>query len=371
MGKKLHTKKTSGFRRALNHIFIDGLSGMALGLFATLIIGTILQRIGILISDAGELAWIDRIGDLLFAVGKVAASLTGAGIGCGVAYKYKASPLVLLSAATAGMVGGFAGALLTGTVIDGAVLSYAGPGEPLGAFIAALVAIELGALVSGKTKLDILVTPFVAIVSGSAVGLLIGPPISSFVTWLGSLVNWGVEQAPFIAGIIVAALMGIFLTLPISSAAIGIALGLSDLAAGAAVAGCCAHMVGFAVASFRDNGFGGLLAQGVGTSMLQMPNIVKKPIIALPAIIASIIAGPISTCVFHMTNNPTGSGMGSAGLVGQIMGFETMAPEFGTLPTLGMILLVHFILPAVISFLVSELMRKKQWILTGDMKLDV
>lgn len=371
MGKKLHTKKTSGFKRALNHIFIDGLSGMALGLFSTLIIGTILQRIGILISDAGELAWIDRIGDLLFAVGKVAASLTGAGIGCGVAYKYKASPLVLLSAATAGMVGGFAGALLTGTVINGAVLSYAGPGEPLGAFIAALVAIELGALVSGKTKLDILVTPFVAIVSGSAVGLLIGPPISSFVTWLGSLVNWGVEQAPFIAGIIVAALMGIFLTLPISSAAIGIALGLSDLAAGAAVAGCCAHMVGFAVASFRDNGFGGLLAQGVGTSMLQMPNIVKKPIIALPAIIASIIAGPISTCVFHMTNNPTGSGMGSAGLVGQIMGFETMAPEFGTWPTLGMILLVHFILPAAISFLVSELMRKKQWILTGDMKLDV
>ena len=355
----------------MNHIFIDGLSGMALGLFATLIIGTILQRIGILISDASAIAWLGRVGDLLFAMGKVAASLTGAGIGCGVAYKYKSSPLVLLSAATAGMVGGFASALLSGTVINGAVLSYSGPGEPLGAFIAAYVAIEIGTLVSGKTKLDILVTPFVGIVSGSAIGLLIGPPISSFVTWLGSLVNWGVEQAPFFAGIIVAALMGIFLTLPISSAAIGIALGLSGIAAGAAVAGCCAHMVGFAFASFRDNGFGGLLAQGVGTSMLQMPNIVKKPIIALPAIIASIITGPISTCVFHMTNNATGSGMGSAGLVGQIMGFQTMAPEFGTWPTLGMILLVHFILPAVISFLVSELMRKKQWILTGDMKLDV
>lgn len=371
MSKRLRTQKTSNFKRILNHIFIDGLSGMALGLFATLIIGTILQRIGILISDAATLPWLDRAGDLLFAIGKVAASLTGAGIGCGVAYKYKSSPLVLLSAATAGMVGGFASALLSGTVISGSVLSYAGPGEPLGAFIAAFVAIELGSLVSGKTKLDILITPFVGIVSGSAIGLLIGPPISSFVTWLGSLVNWGVEQAPFTAGIIVAALMGIFLTLPISSAAIGIALGLNGIAAGAAVAGCCAHMVGFAFASFRDNGFGGLLAQGVGTSMLQMPNIVKKPIIALPAIIASIITGPISTCVFGMTNNATGSGMGSAGLVGQIMGFETMAPEFGTLPTLGMILLVHFILPAVISFLVSEFMRKKQWILTGDMKLDV
>ncbi len=371
MGKKLYNKKSSKFKRIMNHIFIDGLSGMALGLFATLIIGTILQRIGILISDASNVVWLDRTGDLLFSIGKVAASLTGAGIGCGVAYKYKSSPLVLLSAATAGMVGGFASALLSGTVISGAVLSYSGPGEPLGAFIAAFVAIEIGTLVSGKTKLDILITPFVGIVSGSAIGLLIGPPISSFVTWLGSLVNWGVEQAPFTAGIIVAVLMGIFLTLPISSAAIGIALGLSDLAAGAAVAGCCAHMVGFAFASFRDNGFGGLLAQGVGTSMLQMPNIVKKPIIALPAIIASIVAGPVSTCVFHMTNNATGSGMGSAGLVGQIMGFQTMAPEFGTWPTLGMILLVHFILPAVISFLVSELMRKKQWILTGDMKLDV
>lgn len=371
MGKKLYNKKTSKFKRIMNHIFIDGLSGMALGLFATLIIGTILQRIGILISDAGDITWLDRMGDLLFSIGKVAASLTGAGIGCGVAYKYKSSPLVLLSAATAGMVGGFASALLSGTVIDGSVLSYAGPGEPLGAFIAAYIAIEVGTLVSGKTKLDILITPFVGIVSGSAIGLLIGPPISSFVTWLGSLVNWGVEQAPFTAGIIVAALMGIFLTLPISSAAIGIALGLNGIAAGAAAAGCCAHMVGFAFASFRDNGFGGLLAQGVGTSMLQMPNIVKKPIIALPAIIASIVAGPVSTCVFHMTNNATGSGMGSAGLVGQIMGFQTMAPEFGTWSTLGMILLVHFILPAVISFLVSELMRKKQWILTGDMKLDV
>ena len=371
MSNKLHTPKKSKFKTILNHIFIDGLSGMALGLFATLIIGTILQRIGILISDASDLAWLDRMGDLLFSIGKVAASLTGAGIGCGVAYKYKSSPLVLLSSATAGMVGGFASALLSGTVINGAVLSYAGPGEPLGAFIAAYVAIEMGSLVSGKTKLDILVTPFVGIVSGSAIGLLIGPPISSFVTWLGSLVNWGVEQAPFTAGIIVAVLMGIFLTLPISSAAIGIALGLEGIAAGAAVAGCCAHMVGFAFASFRDNGFGGLLAQGVGTSMLQMPNIVKKPVIALPAIIASIVTGPVSTCVFHMTNNATGSGMGSAGLVGQIMGFQTMAPEYGTWPTLGMILLVHFILPAVISFLVSEFMRKKQWILTGDMKLDV
>lgn len=358
-------------KEILKHIFIDGLSGMALGLFATLIIGTIIQRIGILITDATDIGWLDRIGDLLFAMGKVAASLTGAGIGVGVAHKYKASPLVMISAGTAGMVGAFAGALLSGTVINGAVLSYAGPGEPLGAFIAAFVAIEVGSLVSGKTKVDILVTPFTSIVAGSTVGLLIGSPISTFITWLGSLVNEGATQAPFLAGIIVSLLMGIFLTLPISSAAIGISLGLSGYAAGAAAAGCCCHMIGFAVASYRDNKFGGLVAQGLGTSMLQMPNIVKKPIIALPAIVASVILGPVSTCLFKMTNNATGSGMGTSGLVGQIMGYQTMAPEIGSLPALGLILLMHFLLPAAIALLVSEIMRKYKLILPGDMKLDI
>lgn len=352
-------------KKLLNEIFIDGLSGMASGLFATLIIGTIIQQIGLLIPGA--------VGDYIYMMGKVAAAVTGAGIGCGVAIKLKASPLVVLSAATTGMMGAFAGKIIAGSVLgEGGVMSFAGPGEPLGAFIAAIVGIYVGRLVSGRTKVDILITPFTCIVSGSAVGLILGPPISSFMTWLGSIINWGTVQAPFLMGIVVSVLMGIILTLPISSAALGIILGLDGIAAGAATVGCCANMVGFAVASFRENKVNGLLAQGLGTSMLQIGNIVKKPIIWLPAIIASAILGPVSTIVFGMVNNPTGSGMGTAGLVGQINAYQTML-ETGMAPGMALfqIVLMHFVLPAVIALLVSEFMRKKSWIKDGDMKLDV
>ncbi|MDD3338276.1 MAG: PTS sugar transporter subunit IIC [Lachnospiraceae bacterium] len=351
-------------KKVLNHIFIDGLSGMALGLFATLIIGTIIQQIGNLIPGT--------VGTWLFQFGKLAAAMTGAGIGVGVAHKFNSSPLVVLSAATAGMVGAFASKLLAGTVISAeGVVGFAGPGEPLGAFIAAMVAIELGRLVAGKTKLDILITPFVAIVSGSAVGIIVGPPISAFMTWLGSMINWGVEQQPFLMGIVVSVLMGIILTLPISSAALGIILNLSGLAAGAATVGCCCNMIGFAVASFKENGVGGLLAQGLGTSMLQVPNIVRKPIIWLPAIISSAILGPVGTLVFKMTNNATGSGMGTAGLVGQLMTWETMAGDANAALLLIKILLIQFILPAALALGISIFMRKKNWIKTGDMKLDL
>ena len=348
----------------LNEIFIDGLGGMASGLFATLIIGTIIQQVGNLIPGS--------IGEYAFMMGKMAAAVTGAGIGCGAALKLKASPLVVLSAASAGMIGAFASKITAGAVlVDGAVV-LSGPGEPLGAFIAAMISIYVGRLVSGKTKVDILVTPFVCIVSGATVGLILGPPISAFMTWLGSIVNWGTVQAPFIMGMIVSVLMGIILTLPISSAALGVILGLNGIAAGAATVGCCANMVGFAVASYRENKVNGLLAQGLGTSMLQIGNIVKKPIIWLPAIITSAILGPVSTMVVHMTNNPTGSGMGTAGLVGQINTYQTMVAE-GNAPgtVLVLILVMHFILPAALSLGISEFMRKKGWIKEGDMKLSV
>jgi hypothetical protein len=355
-------------------IFIDGLSGMASGLFATLIIGTIIVQIGGLIPGA--------VGTYLFLIGKMASAMTGAGIGIGTAKRLGASPLVQVSAATVGMCGAFASKMLAGTVLvsgaldSGLELSNAivlsGPGEPLGAFVAVLVCIYMGRLVSGRTKVDILVTPFVCIVSGAAIGLLVGPGISSFMTWLGSIINWGTEQAPFVMGIIVSVLMGMILTLPISSAALGVILGLSGIAAGAATAGCCANMVGFAVASYRENKVNGLLAQGLGTSMLQIGNIVKKPVIWLPAIIASAITGPISTCVLRMTNNATGSGMGTAGLVGQINAYQDMVAA-GTSPAAALvqILVMHFILPAVIAWAVSEFMRKKGIIELGDMKLDV
>lgn len=350
-------------KQIFNHIFIEGLSGMAFGLFATLIIGTIIQQIGSLIGGT--------FGDLLFLVGKMAAAVTGAGIGVGVAMKFKESPLVTLSAATAGMVGGFASKLLAGSLMaDGAVV-LAGPGEPLGAFIAAMVGITLGHLVSGKTKIDILVTPFVTIVTGSAAGLLVGPPISSFMVWLGGLVNWGTEQQPLLMGIIVSVIMGMVLTLPISSAALGIILDLSGLAAGAATIGCCCNMVGFAVASYRENKFGGLLAQGLGTSMLQVPNIMKKPVIWIPAILSSAILGPIGTLVFGMTSNATGSGMGTAGLVGQIMTWQVMTAAESPGLVLFKILVIQILLPAAVTLLISELMRKKDWIKYGDMKLDL
>jgi len=351
-------------RKFLNRLFIDGLSGMASGLFATLIIGTIIQQIGTAIGG--------NIGNVIFIIGKIAASLMGAGIGCGIAAKFGEKPLVTLSAAVAGMIGAFASKILAGSVVSGAVVSYAGPGEPMGAFVAAYVGIEIGRLVVGKTKLDIILTPIVTIGTGAAVGLLAGPYISRFMTWLGSLINWGTEQQPIIMGVVVSVLMGIFLTLPISSAAIGVALGLNGIAAGAAVAGCCANMVGFAVASYRENKFGGLVAQGIGTSMLQMPNIVKKPIIWLPAIIASAVTGPVSSALLGMVNNSTGAGMGTAGLVGQIMGYQSMTAA-GVEPWLALVEIaaVHFILPAVIALGVSEAMRKLKWIKSGDMKLEV
>lgn len=355
--------KMERIKKLLNHIFIDGLSGMALGLFSTLIVGTIVQQIGTLIGGT--------VGDLLFLIGKMAAALTGAGIGVGVAHKFKESPLVVLSAATAGMVGGFASKMLAGSVfVDGAVV-LAGPGEPLGAFIAALVGIEAGHLVSGKTKVDILVTPIITIAAGSAVGLFVGPPISEFMTGLGAIINWGTEQQPFLMGIIVSVLMGIILTLPISSAALGIILNLSGLAAGAATIGCCCNMVGFAVASYRENRMAGLLAQGVGTSMLQMPNIVRKPVIWIPAIVSSAILGPVSTMLVKMTSNATGSGMGTAGFVGQIMTYQTMAPEIGGAMTMIIIVVFQILLPAAVTLAVSEFMRKKGWIKEGDMKLEL
>lgn len=350
-------------KKWLNKVFIEGLSGMATGLFATLIIGTIIQQIGLLIGGS--------IGDTVYLIGKMAAAVTGAGIGCGVAHRFKEPPLVLLSAATAGMVGAFASKILAGTVLTDGVIHLAGPGEPLGAFIAAYVAIEAGHLVSGKTKVDILVTPFVGIMTGSVVGLILGPPISAFMVWLGSLINWGTIQQPFLMGIIVSVLMGIILTLPISSAALGIILDLNGIAAGAAVVGCCCNMVGFAVASYRDNKVGGLLAQGVGTSMLQIGNIMRKPIIWLPAIISSAILGPVSTIVLGMTSNATGSGMGSAGLVGQIMTFQTMTATLPPTIVLIEIIMMHFVLPGILAFGISEFMRKKGWIKDGDMKLDI
>lgn len=351
-------------KKLLTRIFVDGLTGMALGLFSTLIIGTIIKQAGDLIGG--------DIGGWLSAIGLVAQKLTGAGIGVGVAYKFKESAYVVLSAATAGMIGAYAGNMAVGTLFADGAMVLSGPGEPLGAFIAAYVGIELGRLVAGKTKLDLLITPAVTILCGGAVGILAGPPISEFMGWLGSLVNWGTMQQPVLMGIVVSVVMGMVLTLPISSAALGIILGLSGPAAGVATIGCCCQMVGFAVASYRENGIGGLLAQGLGTSMLQVPNIVRRPLIWIPPILSSAILGPIAISgFFNMTNNATGSGMGSAGLVGQIMTYQTMIATEPAVSVVIKIIVFQFVLPAVITLGISEGMRKMGYIRNGDMKLDM
>ena len=350
-------------KKYLNRVFIDGLSGMALGLFATLIIGTIIQQIGTLAGGS--------IGALIYAVGKVAAGLTCAGIGVGVAYKFQESPMVVLSAATSGMIGGYASKVLAGTLLVDGNLVLQGPGEPLGAFVAAYVGIEIGHLIAGKTRLDIILVPLLSIGTGSAVGILVGPPISSFMAWLGGLINWGTEQQPFLMGIVVSVLMGMILTLPISSAAIGVILNLSGLAAGAATVGCCCNMIGFAVASYRENKLGGFVAQGIGTSMLQMPNIIRHPQIWIPPILSSAILGPVSTMLLHMTNNATGSGMGTAGLVGPLMTWQVMTASEDPMIVLVKMITIQFVLPAVVTLGISELMRKKKWIHPGDMKLEL
>lgn len=342
----------------LNDIFIDGLSGMALGLFSTLIIGTIIAQIGTLIGGT--------VGGYLIAMANVAKTITGAGIGVGVASKYKEGPLVTVSAAVTGMIGAFPGV----AAMEGFTLGA--PGEPLGAFIAALVAIKVGHLVAGKTKVDIIVTPLVSIISGAVVGFVVGPYIAIFMKWLGNLVNVNVEAHPILGGIAISVAMGMILTLPISSAAIGISMSISGLAAGAATVGCCCNMVGFAVASYRENKMGGLVAQGVGTSMLQVPNIVKKPIIWVPAIVSSAILGPIASAVFKMVSTPVGSGMGSAGFVGQIAAYGAMTAEgMSSVTALLLILLMHFILPAALTLAISEFMRKIGLISKGDMALNV
>lgn len=343
-------------KKFLNRLFIDGLSGMALGLFGTLIIGTIICQVGKLIGN-------NIVADYLLAIGNAAKTVTGAGIGIGVAAKLKSSPLTAVSAAVAGLAGAFPTIGLSG-------LTVGAPGEPLGAFVAAYVAVEIGALVSGKTKLDILLTPLACVCSGAVVGLLIGPYVSAAMKWIGSLVSISVDNYPIVGGIVVSVVMGMLLTLPISSAAIGMSMGLSGIAAGAATVGCCCNMVGFAVISYRDNKVGGLLAQGVGTSMLQIPNIVKKPIIWLPAILSSALLGPVASALLKMKSNSIGSGMGSAGLVGQFAAFDTMtAGGMDAWLAVLEIILMHFILPAVFCLAIAEVMRKLGWLKNGDMRI--
>lgn len=317
---------------------IDALGAMAFGLFASLLIGTIFATLG----DKTQIQAFIVIADY-------AKSATGAALGVAIAYALKAPQLVLFSAATVGIAGNALGG-------------------PVGALVATIVATELGKIVSKETRVDILVTTGVTIISGVLIAQFVGPGVAAFMDAFGMMVKTATEMQPFFMGILVSALIGIALTLPISSAAICIALTLDGLAGGAATAGCCAQMVGFAVLSFRENGVGGLLAQGLGTSMLQMGNIVKNPKIWIPPTLASMVTGPIATVVFQMTNIHTASGMGTCGLVGPIGVYTSMG---GGANMWLAILLVCFVLPAVLTWIFGEVCRKLGWIKDGDLKLDL
>lgn len=319
------------------------LNAMALGLFSSLLVGLILEQTGKLLDIA-----------YLINFGQYAKLLMGPAIGVAVAYAVKAPPLSIFAAAVAGAIG-------AGTF---AALPAAKVGEPVGALLAALIGAEVAKLISGKTKVDIILVPVVTIIIGGLVGVYFAPGVASFMKATGNLVNEATKLHPLPMGILVSVLMGMILTAPISSAAIAISLGLNGLAGGAATVGCSAQMIGFAVMSFKENGIGGFIAQGIGTSMLQVPNIIKNPLIWIPPTLTSAILGPLSTLVFKMTNIPEGSGMGTSGFVGQIGTLTDMGPTAWT----GIVLL-HFILPGVITYLISEFMRKKGWIRPDDLKL--
>ena len=356
-------KQYDWVNKGVDRYLIKGLGGMASGLFCTLIIGLIIKQIGTFIPG--------NLGSILISISQIATVLTGIGIAIGTAHSLGAPKLVLYASAVNGLIGAYAVHLVDGRLINEGAILLSGPGDPLSAFIATVIGLEIGCLVAGKTKLDILVTPAVTICAGATVGLLLGPPVASFTTMLGETIQYATELQPLIMGIVISVLMGVFLTLPISSAAIGLILGLSGIAAGAATAGCAAQMVGFAVMSYRENGMNGLFAQGLGTSMLQMPNIIRNPRVWLPPIIASAITGPLATMVFKMENIPAGAGMGTSGLVGPIMTWQTMSGTASPALVGVGILLLHFVLPAVITLGVAEWMRKKEWIKAGDLKLDL
>ena len=319
---------------------IDALGAMAFGLFASLLIGTIFGTLG------------EKTGVVIFTtIAGYAKSATGAALGVSIAYALKAPTLVLFSAATVGIAGNELGG-------------------PVGALVATIIAAELGKIVSKETPVDILVTPGVTIISGILAAQFVGPGVSAFMTAFGNLVKTATVMQPLFMGILVSALIGIALTLPISSAAICIMLSLDGLAGGAATAGCCAQMVGFAVLSFCENQWGGLLAQGLGTSMLQMGNIVRNPKIWIPPTLASMVTGPLSTMVFHLENIPAGSGMGTCGLVGPIGIYTAMQGSGNSMMWPG-ILLICFVLPAVLTLFFGALCRKAGWIKEGDLKLDL
>ena len=348
--------------------FIDAMGAMAQGLFCTLLVGTILNTIGQQFHIGFLNAVIVTIGKgdgaVNYTIGGLCSAMVGPGMAVAIARALNAPPLVLFSLIPVGFATNYMG----------------GAGGPLAVLFVAIVAAELGKAVSKETKIDILVTPIVTVLVGVGFAALIAAPVGTAASAVGQAIMWATELQPFFMGIIVSVVIGVALTLPISSAAICFALGLTGLAGGAAVAGCCAQMVGFAVMSFPENRWGGLAAQGIGTSMLQLGNIVRNPLILIPPTLASAMTGPLSTCLFHleMIGPAVSSGMGTCGFVGQIGVYTGWVNDVASgakaaitgMDWLGLVL-ISFVLPAVLTWLIAIPLRKCGWIKDGDLKLDL
>ena len=347
---------------SLKRYGVDALGAMAQGLFCSLLIGTIINTLGTQFSIPFLTSTVATVGGIDYTVGGIATAMSGPAMAAAIGYALQCPPLVLFSMISVGFASNALG----------------GAGGPLAVLFVSIIAAESGKAVSQETKVDILITPLVTIGIGILLSYLIAPPLGKAAMTVGNVIMWATELMPFFMGIIVAVIVGIALTLPISSAAICAALGLTGLAGGAAVAGCCAQMVGFAVISFRDNGWGGVVSQGIGTSMLQMGNIVKNPKIWIPPTLASAVTGPIATCLFHLEMNgaPVSSGMGTCGLVGQIGVYTGWISDMEnglkasiTAFDWAGLLLVSFILPALLSLVFDAVCRRMGWIHEGDMKL--
>lgn len=345
-------------RKYAKRYFIDAMGAMASGLFASLLIGTIIKTLG---QQLANIEVLSEFAQMLVDIGTFASAADGCAMAIAIGYALKAHPLVLFSLAAVGY----------------ATDSLGGAGGPLAVLIVAIVASEIGMLVSKKTKVDILVTPFVTIFVGCALAMLVAKPIGDGAQALGQIIRWATYQQPFIMGVVISVVMGMILTLPISSAAICASLGLVGLAGGAAVAGCCAQMVGFAVISFKENRWGGLVAQGLGTSMLQVPNIFRNPKIWIAPTLASAITGPIATLLFRLEMNGAAisSGMGTCGMVGPIGVISGwFAPDSGLNPGVmdwvGLFL-IAIALPVIFSLIIAAVLRKSGWVKDGDMKLDL
>lgn len=341
---------------------VDALGAMAQGLFCTLLIGTILNTLGTQFHIGFLTKALVTVNDIPYTIGGLASAMCGPAMAVAIAYALHAKPLVLFSMIAVGFAGNALG----------------GAGGPLSVLIIAVLATEIGKMVAGETKIDILVTPIVTIGVGVALAYWWAPGLGRAAMSLGKLIMWATSLQPFLMGILVSVVVGVALTLPISSAAICAALGLTGLAGGAAVAGCCAQMVGFAVMSFKENKWGGLVSQGIGTSMLQMGNIVKNPCIWIAPIVTSAITGPLATCVFGLEMNGTAvsSGMGTCGLVGQIGVYTGWINDIaaGTKTAITAwdwtgLILICFVLPAVLCPLINLVVRKLGWVHDGDMTL--